>query len=303
MNTQIDWRGELDSSFGDGTDRPPADYLVPARAALRRRRTAMGAAALATVIVVGGLGWAFAPGDHDTRGSQVASDGPSPVPADNGKAERRQKKRDAAAREAEKPDFLGNPATYDNDGKLVMAPGWTATETIENPMGYLKPGWTSVGLRAVRDGEESFVLIARSTDESGDATSIFANDAVGSLAAWLEGAVASQRTLDAGSSSDGKLVTADEQPVVMTPRGEFHVFGGVQIVESRTGDELPAPLRALGDTVVAAQVTAADGSTEWALGWVADDQPDETISTAEFADLDAFIAWAAQRHASGEGLR
>lgn len=73
MNTQIDWREELDSSFGRGVDRAPADYLVPARAALRRRRTAMGAAALATVIVVGGIGWAVAPGDHDVRSSHVAN--------------------------------------------------------------------------------------------------------------------------------------------------------------------------------------------------------------------------------------
>src|SRR5688572_3657819 len=106
MNTRIDWRGELDSSFGDGTDRPPADYLVPARAALRRRRTAMGAAALACVIVVGGLGWAFAPGDDEVRGSTVASDAPSPEAADNGKQAR---ERGARA----KPNFLGEPATYD----------------------------------------------------------------------------------------------------------------------------------------------------------------------------------------------
>lgn len=299
MNTQIDWRGELDSSFGDGTDRPPADFLVPARAALRRRRTAMGAAALASAIVVGGIGWAFAPGEDDVRGSQVASEGASPGPADNGKAERRQK------RAADKPDFLGNPATYDNDGNIVMAPGWTATETIANPMGYQRPGWTSVAMRAVRGDEASFVMVAFQSDADGSGTSIFSNDAVGTLSAWLEGTVASQRTLDEANDKQGgpELTTPDMQPVVMNPNGEWHVFGGVRIVDSRSRDALPEPLRALGEIVVAAQVDAADGSTEWALGWVLDSEPDEVISTAEFADLDAFITWAAEQHAAGEGLR
>lgn len=297
MNTQIDWRGELDSSFGDGTDRPPADFLVPARAALRRRRTAMGAAVLASVIVVGGIGWAFAPGDDDVRGSQVASEGASPAPADNGKQERRQK------RAVEKPNFLGNPATYDNNGNVVMAPGWTATETITNPMGYQRPGWTSVAMRAVRGGEASFVLVSFHSDADGSGTSIFSNDAVGSLSAWLEGTVASQRTLDEANTDSSGVVTAEDQSVVMNPNGEWHVFGGVRILDSRRRDALPEPLRALGETVVAAQVAAADGSTEWALGWVLGSEPDEVISTAEFADLDAFITWAAEQHAAGEGLR
>ena len=210
MNTQIDWRGELDSSFGDGTDRPPADFLVPARAALRRRRTAMGAAVLASVIVVGGIGWAFAPGDDDVRGSPVASEGASPAPADNGKQERRQK------RAVEKPNFLGNPATYDNNGNVVMA-----------------PGWTSVAMRAVRGGEASFVLVSFHSDADGSGTSIFSNDAVGSLSAWLEGTVASQRTLDEANTDSSGVVTAEDQSVVMNPNGEWHVFGGVRILDSR----------------------------------------------------------------------
>lgn len=81
MSTDIDWREELDSSFGAGPERPASDYLVPGRAALRRRRTAMGATALATVLVVGGIGWAIAPGDDDVRGSTIASDAPSPSPS------------------------------------------------------------------------------------------------------------------------------------------------------------------------------------------------------------------------------
>lgn len=299
MNTQIDWREELDSSFGRGVDRAPADYLVPARAALRRRRTAMGAAALATVIVVGGIGWAVAPGGDAPRTGDVASN--PPAATDKSKDERRKKSSSASERKTIKPNFLGEPATYDYDGKLVLAPGWTATETVPNPMGYDKADWTSVGLRAVRGGEVKFVMAAF----QGDGTSVFSNDAVGSLDAWLEGVVASQRSLDVANDDrgDSGFVTSDMQSVVMNPNGEFHVFGGVRIVASRTGDALPQPLRRLGEIVVAAQVEAADGSTEWVLGWVLDSQPDETISTAEFADLDAFIDWAAQQHSSGGGLR
>src|SRR5690606_38896095 len=50
-------------------DRPPTTYAAAGRRVVRRRRLAAGTAALATAVVIGGVGWALAPGG-ESRGSQ-----------------------------------------------------------------------------------------------------------------------------------------------------------------------------------------------------------------------------------------
>ena len=62
MTTQIDWQRELDASFGDGEDVPVGHYLAVGHHAVRRRRTAVAAAGVAAIIVIGST-WALAPGD------------------------------------------------------------------------------------------------------------------------------------------------------------------------------------------------------------------------------------------------
>ncbi|WP_374457160.1 hypothetical protein [Nocardioides sp.] len=61
MTTQIDWQRELDASFGSGEDVPVGHYVAVGHTAVRRRRAAFSAAAVAATLVVG-LTWTLAPG-------------------------------------------------------------------------------------------------------------------------------------------------------------------------------------------------------------------------------------------------
>jgi hypothetical protein len=147
MSTQIDWRAELDSSFGAGADRPPTDYLAPGRAALRKRRTAMGAAALVSVIVVGGIGWALAPGESSRAiDDQVATNSASPTP---------------------EPTSLGPHVSIPRVSDASLDDTWVELEGevlniaqdaevgdwVANPMGYPLPHY-SVGVQVFRGDEE-----------------------------------------------------------------------------------------------------------------------------------------------------
>ena len=83
MSTHIDWRTEIDSSVEHLPDRPPADYVVAGRRALRRRRfgLAVGVAGL-TAVVVGG-GWAMTSGGSAPHSdAPVASDPAAPSPGE-----------------------------------------------------------------------------------------------------------------------------------------------------------------------------------------------------------------------------
>lgn len=87
MTTQIDWRRELDASFGSGDEVPVGHYVAAGHTAVRRRRGAVAAAGVAAVIVVGTT-WALAPGatprsddaPFATEPSTTASASPSPSP-------------------------------------------------------------------------------------------------------------------------------------------------------------------------------------------------------------------------------
>ena len=63
--------------------------------------------------------------------------------------------------QAEKPDFLGEPATLDADG-LVLAPGaGPVLERVENPMGYTAAQGQSLGIRVMFEGREKYSLLTR----------------------------------------------------------------------------------------------------------------------------------------------
>lgn len=62
MTTQIDWRRELDASFGSGDDLPVGHYVAAGHTAVRRRRAAAAAAGVAAAVVVGTT-WVLGPGD------------------------------------------------------------------------------------------------------------------------------------------------------------------------------------------------------------------------------------------------
>jgi hypothetical protein len=148
MSTQIDWRAELDSSFGAGADRPPTDYLAPGRAALRKRRTAMGAAALVSVLVVGGIGWALAPGESSRAiDDQVATNPSSFTLSDSTGAELRVS-----------IDRISDASLDDTwvelDGEVLnIAQDAEVGDWVANPMSYPLPD-NSVGVQMFRGDEE-----------------------------------------------------------------------------------------------------------------------------------------------------
>lgn len=69
MTTQIDWRRELDASFGSGEDVPVGHYVAAGHTAVRRRRAVRAAAGVAAALVVG-LTWTLAPG-HAPRSTEA----------------------------------------------------------------------------------------------------------------------------------------------------------------------------------------------------------------------------------------
>lgn len=62
MDTQIDWREELDASIGRGPDVPTVQYVAAGRRAVRHRQMRIGSAGLATAAAIGAIAWATAPG-------------------------------------------------------------------------------------------------------------------------------------------------------------------------------------------------------------------------------------------------
>jgi len=82
MSTQVDWQREIDTSFGDAPVRFDAEATVAlGRRAVRKRRAGWAAGVLATVTVVGGVGWTTALGGSGTRADQatIAVDPPAQV--------------------------------------------------------------------------------------------------------------------------------------------------------------------------------------------------------------------------------
>lgn len=77
MDTEIDWRREIDASFGSGTDAPVGAYVAAGHRAVRRRRATLALAGVATAAVVAGTAWAVAPsagGDPSRSDAPVATD-------------------------------------------------------------------------------------------------------------------------------------------------------------------------------------------------------------------------------------
>lgn len=205
MSTDIDWREELDSSFGNGSDRPAADYLVSGRAALRRRRTAMGTTALVTLIAIGSTGWALAPGGEDVRDSTIASDAPSPSVASP-----------TTPPAAEVPWLKGDaPARVDPVVGLEIRDGAVVHERRDD----LYPGkdTRSVALDLSFEGEQWWVLLewddGGSTYSGGNAGDMW--DTFHSFDAFV-----------AASTSDGGMFTPDPDPVAdKYPYGRVLSYG------------------------------------------------------------------------------
>lgn len=314
MDTHTDWQRELDASFGASPDRPPELYVARGRRAVRRRRAAAAAMAVATVAVVGGGVWATSPGTSARGDSTVATRGPDVVQRevavsdddDRDRLDRRMKKMDRMRREAEKAEFVGNPATIVL-GKLVLAPGaGPVLEQVPDPMGYAPgTGRTSIGLRVMFEGVEKYSLIASETDDMSSSTSFHTNTASGDFPGWLASKVELQRGLDAADDdapdagvvetpdawltlgADGSIESATPFVAVMEVRDQVDLGGGFALDADRTGT---ARLQVAG--------------TERFVAWrVVGGELEVVPGPGSFDSMDAFVTWARQQYASGEGMR
>jgi hypothetical protein len=309
MSTDIDWQSELDDSFGTGHDVPPEHYVAAGRTAVRRRRRATAVVLAAAVMVAGGTAWAIAPGGSTRSDAPVAKERAdstqseiSTPDAASERLERRDRKLERMRRLAEKPVFLGEPATLDADG-LVLAPGaGPVLERVENPMGYTAAQGQSLGLRVVFEGREKYSLLTRYPDGG---TSMGTNDATGDFAGWLAGRVQSQRTLDvANGVFRTPPATTDTDPsrwLRLQTDGDVVAGEGVELLEVETDPDLGR--FADGGAQTGAVRVAVDGATRFAAYSVVLGELEVVPAPGSFDSMDAFVSWAREQYTSGAGMR
>jgi hypothetical protein len=285
MSTQIDWREELDSSFGAGADRPPTDYLVPARAALRKRRTAMGAAALVSVIVVGGIGWALAPGES-TRAvdDQVASNPASPTSAPSGSA-------DAGPRveiHRESDSSLDHSWARLEGEVLHLVQDVEVGDWMANPMGYELPD-NSVGVQVFRGEEERWMLLAADADLPSWSTWEPPNKRHATFHDWLADEVASQKGLE------------DESPAAFLD-GQLYPRANIELLESVLAPPQAAAYGPVEDAA-AVKYKTPYGEIRFALVHKDGDATSLDPAVLEAPTMAAFLAHLQAQGSNGEGLR
>lgn len=318
MSTDIDWQRELDASFGAHPDRPTDLYVARGRRAVRRRRAAAAAMVVATVAVGGGAIWATTPGTSVRGDSTVASEGPDAAQRegavldederDRDRLDRRMKKMDRMRRQtqAQAPEFMNDPATLVG-GELVLAPGaGPVLEQVADPMAYPPgTGRRSIAIRVMFEGVEKYSLIVSRTDEMTASTSIHTNTSSGDFPGWLASKVELQRGMDAANDdgpdasvvetpdawltlgADGSIESATPFVAVMEVRDQVDLGGGFALDADRTGT---ARLQVSG--------------TERFVAWrVVGGKLEVIVGPGSFDSMGAFLTWARQQYASGEGMR
>lgn len=198
-------------------------------------------------------------------------------------------------------DFLGEPATLDADG-LVLAPGaGPVLERVDNPMGYTEAQGQSLGIRVMFKGREKYSLVVRHADGG---TSMGTNDASGDFAGWLEGRVASQRSLDVlNGVTDGPPGAPADPSRWLRLQGDGDVVGakGVALLEVDADPDLAD--FALGADRTGAVRVLVDERPRFAAYRVIDGELEVIAAPGSFDSMSAFLEWARQQYASGEGMR
>ena len=219
----MDLRDRLDRALDGGpAHRPIEDRLAVGRRAARRRRTATGAAALATGLVVGGIGWATLPLVHDpTDGSAATSRVGTSEPTVSAST-----------------DPVWEAPLYHHDsstGGILKAPGVEVVRRIDRPVG--RPGVRSSAAVVTYEGETWWVMSALRWDE--DRAAVAADPDGATLTGWDEQQEAtSTRTFEqwvhemdvlntepmfrtdvSGDWYDAGWVTIDEDGVLAAHRG------------------------------------------------------------------------------------
>lgn len=310
MDTEIDWRRELDGSFGVGLDLPVGHYVDEGRRAVRRRR-ATAVVVAATLVVAGSTAWAASPGGAPRGDAPVATIGPSPtqpiqgeVPDERAEGERRKQLLEdlRAASDDARIDFGGKPAVL-ADGGVVLSPRTDAVlQRVPNPMGYTEEQGRSLAIRVMYEGRERYSLMTLVDNGTSSTTSTV--EATGDFAGWLDGAVRTRRTLDvsngvapsSGDTSGGPWLTLRSDGQVESTRP------GIVLMELRPGVDLGAGFATDADRTGAVRLLV-DGRSEFAAYRVVDSTLEVIPGGGSFVSFDSFLDWARSQYASGEGLR
>jgi hypothetical protein len=268
----MDLREALGQGFGpEPPHRPVHDRLEGGHRAVRRRRIAT---AIVTVAVAGvvGVGAVAVLGEGADAPSQVATD-----PASGWD-----------------PGVL---ARYTADGEVEVRPGVTVLQRIDAPLPA--PGGAehrSVALAVEADGAEHWLLLE--WDGPGfSATSAFHPDgAFATLQDWVGNQVALQT--DPADRGNAEYISfADDGSLVTTH--------GVRVLDQRHPVDLENFVARGTDRTASALLQGPDGKKWYVLVREVYDEIDTQVVPFRVGgpDLEAFLRFAAQAFASGEGLR
>ena len=286
----VDLREALDRGFGpEPAHLPLTDRLDAGHRAVRRRRIAGAVVAVAVASVVG-LGAVAVLGGDGGAPSQVATD-PDTTPETN---------TDKHPDPTPPPGWdEGEFARYSDDGNLEVRPGATVLDRIDAPY---PPGAgmdRSVALAVDYEGEEFWLLMSWAVHSDGGAvetgTGWGPGGAAGSFEDWVAEQVRINMTPTPEDNSAGYVEFGDDGRLVSSH--------GVAIL-----DQVPDPgfkdFVLEGEPSAAALLQGPDGK-KWYVA-VRDSGGLEVISVPfkrGGPDLDAFLDYARERYAGGEGLR
>jgi hypothetical protein len=278
----VELREALNHGFGpEPQHRPLADRLEAGRRAVRRRRLAGSAVAVAAAAVVG-IGASLLAGG--------AQDSPDGVATDPTAASTPSNQETPATNQ---PWGDGELARYSTNGLVEIRPGVTVLHQIDEPYGDPSDFNHSVALAVEYHGAESWLLLTWETDPNGDSSSSSGAMAhpEGSFADWVAQNAAANEDNSAGYvefADDGSLV-ASHGVEILDQRHPVHLkdftFGdepsAAALLQGPDGKKWFVLVRYTGDTEVIAVPTKIVGNDE----------------------LEAFLDYAAQKYQSGEGLR
>lgn len=263
----VELREALTQGFGTEPPHPPvADRLTAGHRAVRRRRVAR---AVVTVAAAAGLGLGSVAvlGDAGNAPTQVATN-PGPTWGD------------------------GELARYSADGMVEVRPGATVLYRIDEPLGDPSDFNHSVALALEFQGARTWMILSWKADPHGGSSGMTAagGPEEGTFADWVEQQVAANE-----DNSAGYVEFADDGSLVATH--------GVEIIDQRHPVELKD--FTLGDEASAAALLQGPDGKKWYVLVRYAEKPDVIAVPFQTGgpDLDAFLEYARQKYASGEGLR
>lgn len=307
-----DLAARLDASIGEP---PPADDPLPGLLAaghrrVRRRRVLAGAAsAAAVVVVVGGASVLGGGSPERASGPPVATRPSAAAPSSTASTS-------STPRSALSPVPSAPPrrltekvmaAVVVEAGEVRLSDGATVRRRLEPPP--TADGLTTVALVVDHRGFTWWFVDVATADGAGAGTMRWVGSAGGSFEAWVdrEGAALRSQLSDeaAAGSSSTSLGTPETDLVAFAAPGSslLEPVGDATVLEQRGPVVLGPDFAAPGEPTAAALVRTADGREVYVVARGGADPAYISVPReVGGADLDAFLDFARERYASGEGL-